>query len=256
MPRNTIQIQQPLAGLDRNYAYQSQPPFSLADANNVRGRSTFDQRSILGSRPGLVKAFPQCVCTASAVESVTQTFEVSNDAYLFGGDPNGVQGGNHNTGRANAGVTSGLYRSLYYFNLTSLLGSTVTHCNMKLGSLVGVQFSQQIFSANRITQPGWVDTQVTWNRYTTSLTWAAGGDFTTTGAAPYLPATSGAQHNTIIDITALALDAVVSRSGHLHVLLKKLDESVAAGNSMATNFNIEDPTDLAAVVDVSYEVAV
>jgi hypothetical protein len=256
MARNTIQVVAPLAGLDRAWAFQSQPPFTLCDAANVRGRSTFDGRAILASRPGLVKAFAQNVSTAAAVESFTRPFEVQNDAYIFSQDPNGVQGGNHFTGTYNASA-GWRYRSLYYFNLTSLLGATVTHANFKIGSLVGVQGAagQTLFSANRITQPGWVDTQVTWNRYTTSLTWAlAGGDFSTISASPYLPATSGGQHNTIVDITALALDAVVSRSGHLHVLLKKLDESI--DNSYASNFNIEDPTDLAAVVEVTYEVAV
>ncbi len=257
MARSTIEIHNPLGGLDRNWAYQSQPPYTLADGANFRLRDVFESRSRVGSRPGLIKSFCQNVSTATETESFTETFVVSNDAYIFKGDPGGVQGGNHYTGRSNSGA-SALYRSLYYFNLTSILGSNVTHCNMKLGSLVGVFVgSPSLVSANRITQTGWIDTQVSWNNYATATAWAVvggGGDFATTDAGLYTMVDDGGQHNQIIDITLLARDAVASRGGHLHVLLKKLDESVAAGNSLIDYFNIEDPSDLPAEVEVTYEI--
>ena len=58
MALETLDILPSLAGLDRRLAYQSQAPFTCADAMNVWPRDPIEGRMRIGSRPGLVKAFP------------------------------------------------------------------------------------------------------------------------------------------------------------------------------------------------------
>ncbi len=55
MKKRTIQLQFPLAGLDRRRSYQSQPPYTCDEAQNVRPDDVFKRRQRGGSRPGLSK---------------------------------------------------------------------------------------------------------------------------------------------------------------------------------------------------------
>lgn len=50
--RRATNLQFPLAGLDRRYAYQRQPPYTTPDALNVRPDGTIEGRARGGSRPG------------------------------------------------------------------------------------------------------------------------------------------------------------------------------------------------------------
>jgi len=55
MPTRQVELQFPIAGLDRAWPYQSQPPFSTPDALNVRPFDTLEGRGRGGSRPGLYR---------------------------------------------------------------------------------------------------------------------------------------------------------------------------------------------------------
>ena len=58
MPRDIpINLQFPLGGVDRNFAYQTQAPYTTVDAKNVRPRGSAEQRIRGGTRPGLTRAF-------------------------------------------------------------------------------------------------------------------------------------------------------------------------------------------------------
>lgn len=50
-----IDLRFPMGGLNRRYGYQSQPPFTTPDCNNVRPITGADRRARGGSRPGLSK---------------------------------------------------------------------------------------------------------------------------------------------------------------------------------------------------------
>lgn len=50
-------IVHPIGGIDRQFAFQAQPPFTCADAENVRSLGSGTGRARGGSRPGLVAAY-------------------------------------------------------------------------------------------------------------------------------------------------------------------------------------------------------
>lgn len=57
MPRKTLRIEFPAAGLNRRHAFQDQPPFTTPAAENVQPYDALEGRERGGSRPGLAKAF-------------------------------------------------------------------------------------------------------------------------------------------------------------------------------------------------------
>lgn len=66
MPSRLVNVQFPLAGVNRKWAIQQQPPFSCYDASNVRPFDSIALRGRGGTRPGLAKAFGERVGTANA----------------------------------------------------------------------------------------------------------------------------------------------------------------------------------------------
>lgn len=65
----------PIGGLVKRYGYQSQPPYTTPDCQNVRPFDVLEGRERGGSRPGLVKAYdgalsdtPQCLAKVSLVD--------------------------------------------------------------------------------------------------------------------------------------------------------------------------------------------
>jgi len=56
MAERPIDLVFPAAGLDRQYSYSRQRPFTTVDAANVRPDATLESRERGGSRPGLIKA--------------------------------------------------------------------------------------------------------------------------------------------------------------------------------------------------------
>lgn len=79
--KKTLDLQPPVAGIDRRLAYQKQPPYSCATANNVRPDDTIESRVRIGSRPGLDKAHAAALGdpTADEVRMLSDvSFVVSN----------------------------------------------------------------------------------------------------------------------------------------------------------------------------------
>ena len=77
MPHETIELLFPVGGLSRLLAYQKQPPFTTPDALNVRARETLEGRIRGGSRPGLLKAFPQLLGSGSPVRLINSVREIT-----------------------------------------------------------------------------------------------------------------------------------------------------------------------------------
>lgn len=55
--QRVVNVQFPVAGLDKSAAFQSQPPYTTASASNVRAMSMPDRRASGGRRPALEKAY-------------------------------------------------------------------------------------------------------------------------------------------------------------------------------------------------------
>jgi hypothetical protein len=57
----TAKLQAPMNGKNENWSASTQPSYTSPDMNNVRPRSVLDNRAIIGQRPGLKKAYQQCI---------------------------------------------------------------------------------------------------------------------------------------------------------------------------------------------------
>jgi hypothetical protein len=248
MARQKVEIQSPLAGLDRAWAVQSQPPFTLSDANNVRGRSPFDDRAILGSRPGLVKAF--CQKVGGPVESSTIGFAMTANVLLYSCTPDSHYGSNSLLLLDHlSGCTS---RTAARFNLVSLVGKTVTSAYLRM-YWVKANNSSRVGKVRRLTELQWNATEVTWNRASVALDWTNGGPYTTTDEASWLGIDGGVfpQAFSVFGMGPLAKYAVDNDNGKLELLF--MLDSETGSRSMHIHSNISaTPPELV----VTYEVAV
>lgn len=75
--RDTIDLHFPVAGLNRQLDYQSQPPYTTPNALNVRAKETKEGRYRGGSRPGLVKAFDQQLGGGNPVRLLNSVREIT-----------------------------------------------------------------------------------------------------------------------------------------------------------------------------------
>ena len=112
----------PMGGLNKQFAYQKQPPYTFAEGSNVWVRDSEEERTRGGSRAGLTKLFPQKIGSGNPVRmlskvtvlgsgracSTSDTF-ANLDDWTVGADDSGVDltatggyltcaGGNGNAG--------------------------------------------------------------------------------------------------------------------------------------------------------------
>ena len=84
MPKDRIiQLQPPLGGLNKAWAYQSQPPFTTPKCLNVRPRDVMRRRHRIGSRPGLAKAYPQELGSGNPIRMLSQVTVAASDGFTF-----------------------------------------------------------------------------------------------------------------------------------------------------------------------------
>jgi hypothetical protein len=255
MARSTIQIQQPLAGLDRNWAFQSQPPFSLPDANNVRCRDVFEQRSRLGSRPGLVKAFAQNVSTVEVESFGPYNLAPTKDTFI-GGDISPID--------ANYGSEVFLYvgrqsvqqlpgnapnRALFHFDLTVIpAGATITLANLVLTR--NANSGTPAAKVYRVVQTAWTEgnssfgSGANWAKYDGSTNWGTAGcshdgnDYSSTTPAP-VDWSIDANPTVTINVLAHAT-AAFAGTKQMHLLLKlanDLTSNIEYGLYHSLNYN-------------------
>lgn len=233
MARRFLQVQQPAGGLDRNYGYQSQPPYTICDGNNVRCRDVFEMRERLGSRPGLTKAFPQQLGNEVPSESFSMTFTPTKDTFVE----------SHSTRKTavNGSVTSMSFgnnsgahnecRPIMHFDMSALpAGATIISAPFVGYIPAAILGGTWVERVSRLTQEGWVETQTNYNNYQTLATWAVnGGDFTDT-TPTYIdfvtPNTTG--WNTFVDLASLVQYAYTNQSKQFHTLWRRADESGTA----------------------------
>jgi len=262
MPRQMVQMQQPLAGLDRAWAYQSQPPFSLPDALNVRCRDVFESRARLGSRPGLVKVFLQQL-GGGTVESFTLDFAASKDAMIYKLSPDNPFDPSQGALAFGLALANSLVvkRTVLTFDMTSIsptppATAAIVTASLRLNCSTINGSGGYAAKVQRLVTPGstgWVEAQATWNSYATGNPWStAGGDFTATDALDFTAPTALGNF-TITGFGTLAQDAYANRSKLLHIILKNATEG-AILNQISFNQRTDATESNRPKLTVTYEV--
>ncbi|MGD9644439.1 MAG: DNRLRE domain-containing protein [Pirellulales bacterium] len=110
-------------------------------------------------------------------------------------------------------------RSLLRFDVSGVpLGTAILQATLHLQITSSILASDDAFTAYRLTQTGWTEDGVTWEKYDGSNNWStAGGDYSLVGAAACVLQEPGDVH---FDVTALVLDAIANRGGILNLLIK------------------------------------
>lgn len=243
MARKLTNVQPPLAGLNRAWGYQSQPPFTVADALNSRCRDVFEQRQRLGGRGGHVKAYPQKIGESAGVESFSITVYPEKDAYLDFDLNNSPHGGATSCAGSPCGIrvgrfTSGTkWRSIFHFDVSEIpAGANITSAVMYLTSSSSQPGGGTACKVNRLTTVAegghaddWVEDECTWDRASDASAWATvggGSDYTTDGELDWTMTSAVGVMTQEISIGPLIQDAVDERSGQLHFVLKNASETV------------------------------
>jgi hypothetical protein len=119
------------------------------------------------------------------------------------------------------------YRSILRFDLTSLVGASITDATLLLTASHG-SFTNETFAIHRLTQPGWTEFGASWNAYDVGHPWATlGGDFDPTPAQSlFIPSV---QNLAFDQLKSLVEDALQNRGGMLDVLVKG---TAASGNQI------------------------
>ena len=73
----------PMGGLNRKYAYQSQPPYTTPDCLNVRPTGVIEKRARGGSRPGHGKAYYELLGAGTPVRMANSLLLIADTLNLF-----------------------------------------------------------------------------------------------------------------------------------------------------------------------------
>lgn len=178
----------------------------------------------------------------------TSTFNPDLDTWITSADPTS----NHDTENLQVGwrdaPQNDIRRSLMRFNLFAnpLSGPALIAASIVSSASLAMWTDTRVGGAwtgtlNRITTTTWIEEGATYNVYRPGQDWATpGGDFTTTGAVAFT-ASASSTFLTISGLGSLTQDAVTSRSGFLHLLMKGDTES-GAGDFWAAYADAEQST--------------
>ena len=81
-----IELTFPLGGLDRRFAYQTQPPWTTPDCLNVRPEGPIEGRERGGSRPGLMKAYPTLLAGGKPIRLLNDVTYMEGGQYEYWSD--------------------------------------------------------------------------------------------------------------------------------------------------------------------------
>lgn len=231
MARGPLQIHPPISGLDRAWSFQAQPPFTLPDALNCRTRDVFDQRARLGSRPGLVKAFPQNVSTA--LESFTIEFFATKDTWLSLTNPTSPQ---EDTNDITMGFWTGTAatRTILHFDMTAIPASaTIVTASLRMFIFSKTGDLGATMKARMLNQTAWVEAEATWNIYSTGNNWSPvnavnpqTGPYLSTPEADWIAPTVLNEAFIINGLGPLAQEAYDTYSKNLHLILMQNSEII------------------------------
>jgi len=251
-----IELQAPIGGLRRSLGYQQKPPFYTEDCDNVRAFDVIEDRGRIGSRPGTVKVYAQRLGLVP-VESFTMDFFASKDTYLDSLSPSAMYG---TAGGMSVGPYFTIkYRIVIHFDLGVIPdGATIVTASLAMWCLTSAASGNGVVphKLKRLTQPGWIENQCSWNDYKAATAWSlAGGDFTETDALDWTPP-SAVGAFTISGLVTLASDAYVARSKQLHLLFMANDETVSTGHRTDIDTKESGTPSQRPKLTVTYEVPV
>jgi hypothetical protein len=227
---------------------------------NVRCRDVFEQRSRLGSRPGLVKAFGQLLGGAT-IESFDVVFSCPTlpcttieDTYLQDTTPTT----NNGAGNLNVGVLTGpiIRRTIIHVNLSTIPASaTIVSASLSVTNpfnTVSPNFPGKI---RRLTTQAWVELEATWNRASNALAWTTpGGDYTTVGELDVVLPWSVSVGYTFFGLGPLVQDAYTNWGKQLHIIIMNTDEASIGHSVTFRSKNYVGVVSQRPVLSVTYEV--
>jgi hypothetical protein len=81
--KSIIDLRFPVGGVNKQYGYQSQPPFTTPDAMNVRPQEVIEGRERGGSRPGCGKAYYNQLGSGAAVRMLGAVSYIVSDGLTY-----------------------------------------------------------------------------------------------------------------------------------------------------------------------------
>ena len=140
---------------------------------------------------------------------------------------------NHDTDNLKVGVgvnTDGtIDRALLHFDLSTIpVGFKVGAATLSV-TTVSVEGGGAAGTIDRVSQPAWVENEVTWQRASVATDWTDGADFTADLTAAWTGPT-GAGRYVIPGLAGLCNDALLHRAKQLHIILR-------LGNEITNNVN-------------------
>ena len=253
---DVLDIKWPLSGLYRQVGYQSQEPYSTTSCLNVRNPDVFLQRLRGGSRPGLAQILPPKSTEITPPDDGPQAFGPTDfyptkDVFIQGH----AAGTNYSTTASDfvRSFSGGslVTRFLMHFDFGIIPATaTITSATMYFYNHNNTQAPlATLCKAKRLTQTGWVESQVTWNSYATASSWTSpGGDATATDEVSWnlrVVLTDGWHEITGFEtLVTTALGLAGGDAKQLHLLFKIDDEAAVPGSTTYRNtFRAEDYSD-------------
>ncbi len=148
--------------------------------------------------------------------------------------------------------TDDLYRSLLEFNIAWGVdvpaGATITDATLTIYPArepleEGFWYISRTYEAYKMTQPTWLENQVTWNDFKTGSLWgSAGGDYVSPPVAGTHAVTSNSWFGMDFDVTAIVQDA---QAGVIDPEFLIRDSVEAVGDSSMLEFFTVDYTEVA-----------
>lgn len=166
----------------------------------------------------------------------TVEITVTADAHINEDQPTTTHDGNNVLFGFLAGRIS---RALVHVNLSPWLatlgGETPTPTLAKLfvrGFSTNGPFAAKV---RQLTETGWVESEVTWNRASVALDWPDGGEFTAVNEGDITVPDIGTDWYEFTVPVAHVIDAIANQSGQLHLILMKLEADETTPGRMFFN---------------------
>ena len=131
-----------------------------------------------------------------------------------------------------------LFRALLRFDVTQLVGASITSAALTITAGGGSLSVNETFTLHRLTQANWTELGATWNAYNGANAWTtSGGDFDPTPAQSLTIPT--VQYLVFDGLGAIVEDALRLRGGLLDVLIKG---TATGGSKYLDCYSSSDPT--------------
>ena len=183
--------------------------------------------------------------------AITTVIEATTDSWLESGTADVNYGSSTILAISTLGISGGKKRTILSFSLSALSsGALISPANLvfKYSGRSGITEGKKV-NVYKVTQPSWVEGEVTWNSYSSGNSWSTpGGDYVTSnpsGAEITIPADFDDWE---VDVETLLQEAI-DNAQDLHLILIIEDEGVSAYylQSYSKEHTTRDPPTLTVV---------